>query len=103
MRQAGIDVKWGVTPGLTADFTVNTDFAQEEVDVQQTNFTRFSLFLPEKRQFFLENQRMFQFGLPNEVDLVFTRRIGLSDGGRGRADHRRRAPLGPSGPRASAP
>ena len=78
---AGIDLKWGLTPGLTADFTVNTDFAQEEVDVQQINFTRFSLFFPEKRQFFLEGERMFQFGIPREADLVFTRRIGLSDRG----------------------
>jgi len=77
----GGDVKWGLTPGLTGDFTVNTDFAQEEADIQQINFTRFSLFFPEKRQFFLEGQRMFQFGLPREADLVFTRRIGLSDDG----------------------
>ena len=74
----GGDIKWGVTSGLTADFSVNTDFAQEEADIQQTNLTRFSLFFPEKRQVFLEGQRMFQFGLPREVDLVFTRRIGLS-------------------------
>ena len=79
--EAGIDVKWGVTEALTADFTLNTDFAQEEVDTQQINFTRFSLFFPEKRQFFLEGQRMFQFGIPREVDLVFTRRIGLSAAG----------------------
>jgi hypothetical protein len=78
---AGADAKWGITTGLTADFTVNTDFAQEEADVQQINFTRFSLFFPEKRQFFLENQRMFQFGLPREADLVFTRRIGLAESG----------------------
>ncbi len=77
----GLDFKWGVTPGLTADFTVNTDFAQEEVDTQQINFTRFSLFFPEKRQFFLEGERMFQFGLPSEADIVFTRRIGLSGDG----------------------
>jgi len=80
-REAGFDAKWGVTTGLTADFTVNTDFAQEEVDTQQINFTRFSLFFPEKRQLFLENQQMFQFGVPREADLVFTRRIGLSSGG----------------------
>jgi hypothetical protein len=77
----GLDAKWGVTSGLTADFTVNTDFAQEEADIQQINFTRFSLFFPEKRQFFLEGERMFQFGVPREADLVFTRRIGLSAGG----------------------
>jgi hypothetical protein len=80
-HEAGLDAKWGVTTGLTADFTVNTDFAQEEADVQQINFTRFSLFFPEKRQLFLENQQMFQFGVPSEVDLVFTRRIGLSETG----------------------
>lgn len=80
-REAGLDAKWGVTTGLTADFTVNTDFAQEEVDAQQINFTRFSLFFPEKRQLFLENQQMFRFGVPREADLVFTRRIGLSPTG----------------------
>ena len=80
-REAGVDLKWGVTTGLTADFTVNTDFAQEEADVQQINFTRFSLFFPEKRQLFLEGEQMFQFGIPKEVDLVFTRRIGLASSG----------------------
>lgn len=77
----GLDVKWGVTPGLTADFSINTDFAQEEVDTQQINFTRFSLFFPEKRQFFLEGQRAFTIGVPGEAPLVFTRRIGLSSAG----------------------
>ncbi len=77
----GFDVKWGVTPGLTADFTVNTDFAQAEVDDLQQNFTRFSLRFPEKRQIFLEGQRNFQFGERVDADLVFTRRIGLSDAG----------------------
>jgi len=80
-KEAGIDAKWGVTTGLTADFTVNTDFAQEEADVQQINFTRFSLFFPEKRQIFLESQRSFLFGIPREADLIFTRRIGLSSTG----------------------
>ena len=78
---AGLDLKWGVTPGLTADFTWNTDFAQEEVDDLQINFSRFSLRFPEKRQIFLEGQRNFQFGERRDADLVFTRRIGLSDGG----------------------
>ncbi len=78
----GLDVKWGVTPGLTADFTVNTDFAQEEVDDLQINFTRFSLRFPEKRQIFLEGQRNFSFGEHRDADIVFTRRIGLSDDGR---------------------
>ena len=80
-REAGIDAKWSVTTGITADFTVNTDFAQEEADVQQVNLTRFSLFFPEKRQFFLEGQQAFRFGLPREADLIFTRRIGLSEAG----------------------
>ena len=80
-KEVGIDAKWGVTTGLTADFTVNTDFAQEEADVQQINFTRFSLFFPEKRQIFLESQRSFLFGVPREADLIFTRRIGLSESG----------------------
>ena len=67
--ELGLDAKWGITPGLTMDFTVNTDFAQEEVDSLQINFTRFSLVFPEKRQFFLEGQRQFQFGLGGENDL----------------------------------
>ena len=59
----GLDlVKVGVTDNLTADFTVNTDFAQVEADEQQVNLTRFSLFFPEKREFFLENQGLFAFG-----------------------------------------
>ena len=58
----GFDAKYGVTRGLTADFTVNTDFAQVEDDQQQVNLTRFSLFFPEKREFFLEGQGIFSFG-----------------------------------------
>ena len=58
----GVDVKYGVTQNLTADFTYNTDFAQVEADEQQVNLTRFSLFFPEKREFFLENQGSFAFG-----------------------------------------
>ena len=59
--QAGGDVKYGLTENLTADFTWNTDFAQVEVDEQQINLTRFSLFFPEKREFFLESQGIFDF------------------------------------------
>ena len=59
---AGLDVKYGVTTGLVWDFTVNTDFSQVEADEQQVNLTRFSLFFPEKRDFFLENSGIFQFG-----------------------------------------
>jgi hypothetical protein len=79
--EVGIDAKWGVTPNLTADFTVNTDFAQVESDEQQINLTRFPLFFPEKRPFFLENAATFQFGTPREVDLFFSRRIGLDSNG----------------------
>jgi hypothetical protein len=59
----GLDVKYGITENLTADFTVNTDFAQVEVDEQQVNLTRFSLSFPEKREFFLESRGVFDFGL----------------------------------------
>ncbi len=58
----GLDAKYSVTQNLTADFTVNTDFAQVEADEQQVNLTRFSLFFPEKREFFLENLGTFTFG-----------------------------------------
>ena len=58
----GVDVKYGLTQNLTADFTYNTDFAQVEVDEQQVNLTRFSLFFPEKREFFLEGRGIFDFG-----------------------------------------
>ena len=60
--EMGADVKYGLTENLTADFTWNTDFAQVEVDEQQINLTRFSLFFPEKREFFLESQGIFDFG-----------------------------------------
>jgi hypothetical protein len=81
LRDVGLDVKWGLTPNLTADFTVNTDFAQVEADEEQINLTRFDLFFPEKRGFFLENAATFQFGQPQQIDLFFSRRIGLSRSG----------------------
>jgi len=83
---AGIDVKVGVTGSLTADFTVNTDFAQVESDEQQVNLTRFSLFFPEKREFFLEGQSIFNFGGVGARGggdtpiLFFSRQIGLTSG-----------------------
>ena len=90
-NRIGADVKYGVTENLTADLTLNTDFAQVEVDEQQVNLTRFSLFFPEKRDFFLENLGVFAFagrasaGLAAGTGLApylfFSRRIGL-DGGR---------------------
>ena len=82
----GLDVKYGVASGLNLDLTVNTDFAQVEVDEQQVNLTRFPLFFPEKRDFFLENAGMFNVGARGTgfgrlADLFFTRRIGLSERG----------------------
>jgi len=75
---AGLDFKWGIRPNLTLDATINTDFAQVEADEEQVNLTRFDLFFPEKRPFFLENASTFQFGNPQQIDLFFSRRIGLS-------------------------
>lgn len=95
--QFGLDVKYGLTRAITLDLTVNTDFAEIEVDEQQVNLTRFPLFFPEKRDFFLENAGVFQFGVPRRrpgaragggslgpeepLFLFFSRRIGLSDDG----------------------
>ena len=95
----GVDVKYGITQNLTADFTYNTDFAQVEVDEQRVNLTRFSLFFPEKREFFLEGRGIFAFargrsgfggalrrggggfrGGGNAPTLFYTRRIGLKRG-----------------------
>ena len=84
----GIDLKWGLTKSLTLDLTYNTDFAQLEVDQQQVNLTRFSLFFPEKREFFLENAGIFEFGPPSPgggnrpplMKTFFSRRIGLDRG-----------------------
>ena len=98
---AGIDVKYGITQNLTADFTYNTDFAQVEVDERQVNLTRFPLFFPEKREFFLEGRGIFgfarggvtgRFGGPgggpvggifgdvNVPQLFYSRKIGLERG-----------------------
>jgi len=89
LGDVGLDVKYGVTPGLTLDFSANTDFSQVEVDDQQVNLTRFSLFFREKREFFLENSSIFQFGeggvmgssTGSDFILFFSRRIGLSETG----------------------
>jgi len=78
----GVDAKLGLTPSLTLDATYNTDFAQVEVDEQRTNLTRFPLFFPEKRPFFLENAGIFSAGTPQAVDLFFSRRIGIDSLGR---------------------
>ncbi len=94
---SGVDIKFGVTSGLTLDLTVNTDFSQVEADDQQVNLTRFGLFFPEKREFFLENLGLFDVcgnaggrgggggggrcGGGREVVPFFSRRIGLSEAG----------------------
>ena len=82
-EELGIDVKFGITNNLTADFTYNTDFAQVEVDERQVNLTRFNLFYPEKREFFLEGEGNFDFSQPRSLDvptMFFSRRIGLEKG-----------------------
>lgn len=81
LGEVGGDLKYSLTPSLTLDATVNTDFAQVEVDDQQVNLDRFNLFFPEKRPFFLENAGFFSVGNPGEVDLFFSRRIGISTAG----------------------
>ncbi len=85
----GVDAKWGPTRNLSVDLTVNTDFAEVEVDEQRVNLTRFPLFLPEKREFFLENAGLFEFGPvkrqfdfdPVLMKVFFSRRIGLDSNG----------------------
>ena len=77
----GFDVKYSITPSLTLDLTYNTDFAQVEADELQLNLDRFALFFPEKRPFFLENAGQFGVGNGGEVELFFSRRIGISDEG----------------------
>ena len=77
---AGLDFKYGLTSNLTMDVTVNTDFSQVEADDQQINLTRFSLYFPEKREFFLENSAIFSIGGPEDSMIFFSRRIGISDG-----------------------
>jgi hypothetical protein len=85
-KDIGGDVKVGLTANLTADFTVNTDFAQVEIDEQQVNLTRFSLLFPEKRDFFLEGRGIFDFargggdGASDQPYLFYSRRIGLQSG-----------------------
>jgi hypothetical protein len=86
---AGLDLKYGITPRLTLDASLFTDFSQVEVDQEQVNLTRFSVFFPEKRDFFLENQGIFSLGdvaernyrtgsSPSDFNLFYSRNIGLS-------------------------
>lgn len=78
---AGFDAKFGLTPSLNLDVTVNPDFSQVEVDRQVTNLTRFSIFLPERRTFFLENDDLFSGYLYPELRPFYSRRIGLDNEG----------------------
>lgn len=79
--EVGGDAKIGITPALSLDLTVNTDFAQVEVDNEQVDLTRFSLFFPEKRPFFLENAGRFAVGSNQSAQMFFSRRIGIGEGG----------------------
>jgi hypothetical protein len=79
--KGGGDVKVGVTGSLTLDLTANTDFAQVDVDQQVVNLTRFPLFFPEKRPFFLESGSIFDFGQSGRQQLFYSRRIGLAPDG----------------------
>ncbi len=77
----GLDVKYSITHSLTLDLTYNTDFAQVEADEKQLNLDRFNLFFPEKRPFFLENAGQFSVGNGQEVEMFFSRRIGIAADG----------------------
>ena len=76
----GFDLNYNLTAGLRASVTINTDFAETEVDTRQVNLTRFPLFFPERRDFFLEGANIFQFAPRSGITPYFSRRIGLSDG-----------------------
>ena len=108
----GFDVKYGLTQSLISDFTYNTDFAQVEADQQQVNLTRFSLFFPEKREFFLEGQNIFAFaGVQNRGNfanrpggtigsltpiMFFSRQIGLTSSGSIRSSRAAESPAAPA-------
>lgn len=79
-RGLGLDLKYRVSDNLTLDASVNTDFAQVEADDQVVNLTRFSLFFPEKRQFFQERRSNFEFNFDQQNRLFYTRKIGIYDG-----------------------
>ena len=80
-NELGMDLKYSITSNLTLDVTVNTDFAQVEVDDEQINLTRFSLFFPEKRLFFLERSSVFDFSTGGPTSLFYSRSIGLTEDG----------------------
>ena len=80
VHKPGLDIKYGITETLSLDLTFNTDFAQVESDRAQINLTRFPLFFPEKRDFFLEGSSVFSFSIGGNNNLFYSRRIGLSRG-----------------------
>ncbi len=79
LNDLGLDFKYSITSNLTLDATLNPDFAQVEADNVQINLTRFGLFFPEKREFFLERAGLFDFGDPEETQIFFSRRIGITN------------------------
>jgi len=80
-QEIGGEIKWAFSPNSVLDLTVNTDFAQADVDRQAVNLNRFSVFFPERRQFFLENANIFNASVTNWIRPFFSRRIGLDDAG----------------------
>ena len=84
-RDLGLDMKYGMTSNLTLDLTLNTDFAQVEADQEEVNLTRFSLYFPERRDFFLEGSGLFAFGAgignfgPPPLSVFYSRSIGIED------------------------
>lgn len=77
---AGLDIQHALTDNMNMDITVNTDFAQVEADDQVVNLSRFSLFFPEKRRFFLERSSIMDFGFDGNNRLFYSRRIGINEG-----------------------
>lgn len=82
VHEPGFDVKYGITETLSLDATINTDFAQVESDRARINLSRFPLFFPEKRDFFLEGMKLFDFNFGDNNSLFYSRKIGLSNGER---------------------
>lgn len=80
LAKSGVDIKYGVTQNLSLDLTINTDFAQVESDRNRINLTRFPLFFPEKREFFLENSSTFDYTFGYRNNVFYSRRIGISGG-----------------------
>lgn len=78
--KTGLDIKYGLSDAVTLDITLNTDFAQVEADIEEINLSRFPLFIPEKREFFLEGNKLFSFDLAGDNMAFYSRTIGISGG-----------------------